>query len=100
MYIWKDITKIIDTLHIKNHVDDNCKRRYNPDVVKETNPSWNTMSCEQTFAWLSRFKKIVCSMPKVHFHFYIHRMIKRRNTYISYCYLHGRKPIQCKKIVQ
>ena len=54
----------------------------------------NTMSCEQTFAWLSRFKKVICAMPKTHFHFFLHRMIKRRNLYITYCYANNRRPLQ------
>ena len=96
-FIWKDIKKIIDTLHIKNHVDKRCQEIYSPDNLKELNPNFNTMACEQTFAWLSRYKKIVSSMPKIHHHFYLHRMVKRRNAYISYCYQHGRRPIHsCK----
>ena len=49
--------------------------------------------------WMSRYKKVVCSMPKVHHHFYLHRMVKRRNAYISYCYKHGRRPIHAKKSI-
>uniref|UniRef100_A0A1X7SE34 Uncharacterized protein n=1 Tax=Amphimedon queenslandica TaxID=400682 RepID=A0A1X7SE34_AMPQE len=74
-YIWKDINKIIDSLHMKNHVDPKCKELYDPERLKEKHPDLNTMACEQTFAWLSRYKKIVCSMPKVHHHFYLYRMI-------------------------
>lgn len=97
-YIWSDINKIIDTLHIKNHVDKRCQMKYNPDVLKETNPSYNTMVCEQTFAWLSRYKRIVASMPKTHHHFYLHRMIKTRNAYISLSYQKGQRPIHSCKI--
>ena len=63
-YIWQDIT---NELHIKNHKDSRCRTKYNPEVVKTIGQSMNTMSCEQTFAWLSRFKK---AMPKTHFHFF------------------------------
>ena len=93
-FIWLDIKKIIDSLHIHNHKDTQCHQRYNPDQLKETNPYYNTMSCEQTFAWFSRYKKILGAMGKVHHHFYLHRMVKRRNSYISYCYSNGRRPIQ------
>lgn len=96
-YIWKDINKIIDTLHIKNHVDQRCRENYSPEATKVKNPGYNTMVCEQTFAWLSRYKRIVRSMPKVHHHFYLHRMIKKRNIYISYCYSHNRRPIHSVK---
>ena len=90
-YIWKDITKIIDDLHIKNHKDPSCHQLYNADAVKENNEHLNTMCCEQTFSWLSRHKKILCAMNKRHFHFYLHRMVIRRNKYISYCYSVGKR---------
>jgi len=77
----------------KNHVDDRCKELYNSDKLKEKYSTFNTMSCEQTFAWLSRYKKILCSIPKVHHHFYLHRMVKHRNSYITYCYKNGKRPI-------
>ena len=93
-FIWQDIGKIIDTLHIRNHVDKRCQEKYSPQDLKDKNKDYNTMVCEQTFAWLSRYKKILCSMPKVHHHFYLHRMVKRRNNYISHCYSNGRRPIQ------
>ncbi len=34
--------------------------------LKEQYPEFNTMSCEQTFAWLSRYKKILAAMSEVH----------------------------------
>lgn len=64
--MWQKVTKIIDSLHIKNHKDPKCLEKYTPARVKEEHPHYNTMVCEQTFVWLSRFKKIVCSMPKEH----------------------------------
>ena len=91
-HIWMDINKIIDCLHIKNHKDPRCKEKYTPE--KLAGEDLNTMSCEQTFAWLSRYKKILCAMPKTHHHFFLHQMVKRRNNYISFCYKTGRRPIQ------
>ena len=79
-YIWSDVNKVIDDLHIRNHKDPTCKEKYNTDALKKENPNFNTIACEQTFAWLSRHKKILCAMPKCHFHFYLHRMVKRRNS--------------------
>lgn len=67
---------------------------YNPKKLKEAHPEYNTMTCEQTFSWLSRFKKILTAMPKIHHHFYLHQMVKRRNKYISYCYIMGKRPVQ------
>ena len=69
-YIWQDITKVIDELHMKNHKDERCKVMYNPEKAKAIGPAVNTMSCEQTFAWLSRYKRVICAMPKTHFHFF------------------------------
>lgn len=81
-YIWLDTKKIIDSLHIKNHCDPRCQQ-YAPTAVLPENSDINTMACEQTFAWLSRYKKILCAMPKTHHHFYLHRQVQRRNNYIS-----------------
>lgn len=78
-YIWKDVTKVIDDLHMRNHRDPSCRQNYSMDSVRESNSNFNTMACEQTFAWLSRHKKVMCAMQKCHFHFYLHRMVKRRN---------------------
>ena len=84
-HLWKDVLKIIDSLHIANHKDTQCKELYNPEKLKSEHPEMNTMCCEQTFAWLSRYKRILSSMPKTHHHFYLHRMmtLRRRNTYSS-----------------
>ena len=84
-FIWLDVNKVIDDFHMKNHCDASCQQKYSTETLRKTNPDVNTMAAEQTFAWLS-CHKILCAMPKVHFHFYLHRMVKRRNRYISYCY--------------
>ena len=72
-HIWHDINKIIDDLHLRNHKDARCAEKYSSSTVRGEIPDMNTMSCEQTFAWLSRFKKILCAMTKTHHHFYLHR---------------------------
>ena len=53
--MWLDVKKIIDTLHIHNHKDERCRELYSPDNVIKENSQMNTMCCEQTFAWLSRY---------------------------------------------
>ena len=88
---WISLTKIIDSLHIKNHKDATCKEKYDPSTLKKELPDGNTMAAEQTFVWLSRFKKILCAMPKVHHLFYLHRMVKNRNCYTIACYRNGKK---------
>ena len=95
--MWLSIRKVIDTLHVRNHVGPNCKTDLHPDKIGECHPdlkhSKNTQAGEQTFVWLGRYKKIMGSMPKNHFMFYLHRLVVRRNQYIEKCYRLGRKPL-------
>ena len=66
-HIWVEVNKIIDDLHIKYHKDPRVQYRAPEEIG-------NTMACEQTFAWLSWYKKILSAMPKTHhFHLYIIR---------------------------
>lgn len=90
---WISVNKIIDSLHMKNHKDKECKQKYDPSHLKEDMPNANTMAAEQTFVWLSRFKKILCAMPRIHHLFYLHRMIKHRNSYTVKCYKSNKKPL-------
>lgn len=90
--MWLDIMKIIDPLHISNHKQ-SCEVRYNPEKVKQFFPDANLMTCEQTFAWLGRFKKVLNSTPKTHYHFLIHRLIITRNRYTEHCYKENRRPL-------
>ena len=92
-HMWMDVKKIIDTLHIANYKDKTCRELYSPEMLTKENPDMNTMCCKQTFAWLSRYKRILSSMPKTHHHFYLHRMVRRRNSYIEKCYANGRRPL-------
>jgi hypothetical protein len=41
---WKLISKVIDRLHLRNHVDTKCKELYNPN--QKVPPTFNTMACE------------------------------------------------------
>lgn len=95
--MWNKINKVIDGLHIKNHTEHTCHTDLHPDNIGEMHPdikdTKNTQAGEQTFVWLGRYKKIVCSMHKTHHLFYVHRMVKRRNSYTAKCYQRGRKPI-------
>ena len=83
--MWTSITKVIDELHIKNHRDQQCREKYNPLEVKRDNTQYNFVCAEQVFAWLSRFKKITCSMNKTHHCFFLHRIVTRRNRYSELC---------------
>ncbi len=89
---WLNVEKVIDVLHLSNHISPDCKR-FCPTNLKEHNPNFNTQAGEQTFVLVSRFRHILCSMNKTHLiHlFYLHRMVIRRNLYTAKCYLNGRR---------
>ena len=78
--MWQLITKIIDSPHIQNHVDPPCRVNYNPAEIKERFPEYNTMAVEQTFVWLSRYKRITNSIGKTHQLFFIHQQVERAET--------------------
>ena len=74
-YLWLYVKKIIDDLYIKNHLDPCCEQYRAPAEIG------NIMSCEQTFTWLSRYKKILSAMPKSHHHFYALNGEKEEQVY-------------------
>jgi hypothetical protein len=88
---WKLVSKVIDRLHLRNHVDPKCKQLYNADdkVPKQ----FNMMACEQTFVWASRFKKIICAMPHTHQFFFLHCLVKYQNRYTEKCQKNSRSPV-------
>ena len=88
---WKLVSKVIDRLHLRNHVDPKCKQLYNPD--HKISPEFNTMACEQTFIWASRFKKVMYAMPHVHQFFFLHRLVQFRNRYTEKCHRLRKTPI-------
>ena len=95
--MWLKITKIIDSLHFRNHVDPKCRELYNPEKVKEKHPTYNTMAAEQTFVWLSRYKRILSATNKHHHCFMLHRLVRKHNQYLEFCHCIGRKPLLPKK---
>ena len=90
---WLRMNKIIDSFHLRNHVNPECHTTFSPQALKEIHPNANTQAGEQTFVWMARYKNIVCAMNKTHHLFYLHRMIRRRNNYTAKCYANGRKPV-------
>ena len=91
--VWNKINKIIDPLHLRNHTRNKCKSYYNPAKDRKLFLEANLICAEQTFTWLSRYKKIFNSISKIHFYFMLHRIIKARNRYTEYCYKTGRKSL-------
>ena len=92
-YVWQEIQKCIDPLHISNHQRNECHVLYPPSKVTDEYPDANLMTCEQLFSWLGRFRKILNSMTKNHCHFFMHRMVIRRNRYTEYCHKSGKYPL-------
>ena len=88
-----NVLQVIDSLHIKNHKNPKCHELYHPDKAHEVNENINLMCAEQTFVWLSRYKRILCSMNKNHHLFFLHRMITLRNRYTEWCHRTNRKPL-------
>ena len=80
---WLHIRKIIDSFHLRNHVNPECHTTFSPQGLKENHPNANTQAGEQTFIWMARFKNIVCAMNKTHHLFCLHRMVRRRNSYTA-----------------
>ena len=53
---------MIDGLHLSNHKQKACHKKYNPDIVKKAIPGANLLCAEQVFSWQSRYAKIMNSM--------------------------------------
>ena len=90
-----------------------CRALYSPENVQKDFPEANLMVCEQTFSWLGkasqiswpealphilkcsniifkvniyflgRYKKILNSMPRLHFLFILHRLVIHRNRQVN-----------------
>ena len=52
--------------------------------VKAVVPDANLVVAEQTFSWMSKFKKTLNSMPKRHQLFMLHRLVRGRNSYTEH----------------
>ena len=90
--LWhNNLIKIIDSVHLHNHRWDSCKRDLNPSILKKVMPNGNMM--EETFAWLSRYKKILNVLPKHRFEFMLHRLVVHRNKYTEYCHKMKKYPL-------
>ena len=78
--LWSDINKIIDSLHLQNLERPKVPLNYQPTADEGNKPTYNTMYCEQTFAWLRRYKTFWQQCKKIHHHFYLHCMVKRQTS--------------------
>ena len=80
----------IDGLHKKSQRSYLSHYLYNRKVLHEEFPEANMVAFGQTCAWVSKHKKIVYAMHKTLFHFYLHWLIKCRNTDIEHYYKSGK----------
>ena len=46
---WLRMNKIIDSFHLRNHVNPECHTTFSPQTLKEIHPNANTQAGEQTF---------------------------------------------------
>ena len=90
-FLWMYVKKIIDTSHIHSH-------RVPYDVIRTTSRKkiHHATPCrEQTFAWISRFKKILAAMRKTH-HYFLTPLNGKEKEQInsSFCYRSGHRQVK------
>jgi hypothetical protein len=69
---------VIDRLHIKNHKGKQCRKHFDADKIQEL-LDINTVVCEQTNFWLSRFKYIMKHMNAQRFNFFMYIILDKYN---------------------
>ena len=55
--------------YLKNHKQEKCHELYCQDELKQKLPKTSLLIAEETFAWQSRLKRIMCSQTKTTFLF-------------------------------
>jgi hypothetical protein len=76
--ILQSMTFIIDRLHIKNHVNPNCHANFDANDFEDL-LKVNTVVCEETNFWLSRFKYIMKHMNFQRFNFFLFIILDKYN---------------------
>ena len=71
-------TFVIDRLHIKNHVRENCHLNYNADLYDEM-LKINTVVCEEANFWIGGFKHAMKHMNQERFNFFLYIMLNIYN---------------------
>ena len=61
---WLNLRKIIDSLHLANHVNPQCHTKYSPQPLKDKHP--HSCKLENRCLWMGRFKHIVSAVNKIH----------------------------------
>jgi hypothetical protein len=69
---------VIDRLHLKNHVDPECHKNFDANNYDELF-NINTVVCEQTNFWMSRFKYIMKHMNFHRFNFFMYIILNKYN---------------------
>ena len=69
---------VIDRLHIKNHVRQNCHINYNADLHEDLF-KLNTVVCEKANYWLSGYKHAMKHMSQDRFNFFLYIILNIYN---------------------
>ena len=92
--------QVIDSFHYKNYTDPECKVKYNLSVVRDKYPNVNLMCYEQTFIWLSRYKKIVYALSKNHHLFFCIESLKEEMSIQSFVIIKVGSHFYLKQMIQ
>ncbi len=76
--ILEESTFVIDRLHIKNHVRDECHKFYNVDLHNELYEI-NTVVCEELNFWLGSYKYAMKHMNYSSFNFFLYIILEDYN---------------------
>ena len=68
--VFAQLTKAVDKLHFRGHRGSYCHENCDPNAIKELE-GVNTPVCEQTFAWLNKFRNCR-NMNEARFCFYFY----------------------------
>lgn len=76
------LRKYIDRFHLRNHRNEACKKKYDPDS-DITLKGVNTEVCEQTNAWLKGFQSTVRQMNPERFKVFMLYMCHLKNIQLA-----------------
>jgi hypothetical protein len=76
------LRKYIDRFHLRNHRNEECKRKYDPDSDPTLN-GVNIEVCEQTNAWLKGFQSTVRQMNPDRFKVFMLYMCHLKNKELA-----------------
>ncbi|KXJ06830.1 uncharacterized protein LOC114576501 [Exaiptasia diaphana] len=75
----RDIEIVVDKMHMRGHVDPWCKKHCDSRKIEEL-AEVDTEVCEQSFSWLSLYKKMTRKMNQEHFMFLVLYLLHLHNV--------------------